>query len=266
MADAIRIDGNAVDTIPADDRGLAYGDGIFRTLRLRAGQPIAWPAHCARLEHDRRALGLPAPDYLRLRADIEALADRMDDGVIKILITRGSGGRGYTPPESAAPRCIVSRHPAPPEPPAAIALDVSPVVLATPTPLPGVKHLNRLEQVLARADCAARNAVDVVMCDSSGRVVCTTMRNLVFADRAGRWHSPDLSRAGVIGATRERLRAAVNTLDIRDIALAQLDVFCAAIACNSVSGAIPVMRIGAHRFDDSAALAARANAVLAADI
>ncbi len=147
--------------------------------------------------------------------------------------------------------------------PDALALPRCPVVLATPSALPGVKHLNRLEQVLARQYCERCNVSDAAMCDSSGRLICTTMRNLIFVDGAGAWWTPHLKHAGVIGATRERLRAAVPTLAECEIGQVRLNDFEGAIACNSVSGAIAVTRIGDHAFDGSRSLAERANALLA---
>lgn len=263
MGDAMRIDGRDAGTLPADDRGLAYGDGIFRTIRVESGTALAWKFHYARLVHDCAALGLEAPARELLEADIQALAGDEASGVLKIVITRGSGGRGYSPPRHAVPRRIVSLHGGLPPAPEALALPRCPIVLATPAALAGVKHLNRLEQVLARQYCERRNVADAAMCDSSGRVICTTMRNLIFVDGAGDWWTPHLKHAGVIGATRERLRAVAPALAECEIDRAHLDHFEGAIACNSVSGAIAVTRIGDHSFDDSRSLAERANALLA---
>ncbi|HET7314065.1 aminodeoxychorismate lyase [Salinisphaera sp.] len=261
MTETMRIDGVATRQLPADDRGLAYGDGVFRTMRVEAGRVVAWPFHYARLAHDCAALGFAVPMRHVLEADAEALCRESPTGALKIMITRGSGGRGYAAPAEAQPRRIVSLHPAPAAP-AALALPVCPVVLATPAPLAGVKHLNRLEQVLARAYCERRNIVDAAMCDSSGRIICTTMRNLILVDASGRWSTPALGRAGVIGATRERLRAAVPDFVERDIKVTELSEFAAVIACNSLTGAVPVTRIGDQSFARSTALAARADALL----
>lgn len=262
MTGAMRIDGHAAWQISADDRGLAYGDGVFRTIRIANGRAVGWPFHYARLIHDCAALGFTAPAHEALAADINALCRDATSGVLKIMITRGSGGRGYVPPNHARPRRIVALHGAPPVLEICV-LPISPVVLATPAPLAGIKHLNRLEQVLARQYCDRDNIADAAMCDSSGRIICTTMRNLIFVDEAGRWLTPDLSRAGVIGATRERLRTAIPELTACDITAADLDGVTAAIACNSVGGAVAVTRLGKRTFGDSTALAERANILLA---
>ena len=99
--------------------------------------------------------------------------------------------------------------------------------------------------------------------DEDGHVLCTTMRNLIFVDHAQRWHTPDLTRAGVIGATRERLRAAVPDSVEAPVHTTRLADFGAVIACNSVGGAVAVTHIGPHEFAGSRALATYANALLA---
>lgn len=263
MADATLIDGRPARELPTDDRGLAYGDGIFRTLRLEAGHVVAWPFHHARVVHDCAALGVEAPSRQALEADMQTLSPDGVSGVLKIIITRGRGGRGYMPPRYPSPRRIVSLHTGLPAAPEALALPLCPIALATPAVLAGVKHLNRLEQVLARRYCDQHDVADTAMCDSAGHVVCTTMRNLIFVDGAQRWWTPDLTRAGVIGATRERLRSAVPDLAEDEIDTTRLADFRAAIACNSVGGAVAVTRIGHHRFPDSQDLARHANALLA---
>ncbi|WP_353249046.1 aminodeoxychorismate lyase [Salinisphaera sp. T31B1] len=254
MADSMIIDGERADRVPGDDRGLAYGDGVFRTLRVDHGNIQAWAVHIQRLAHDCARLSLPAPDTQRLRGESEALFANGRSGVLKIMITRGSGGRGYTPPAGSVRR-IVSAHPLPESVPGTLVLERSPVILAEQPRLAGVKHLNRLEQVLARQECEHAGVSDAFMCDSAGRIVSTTMRNLVFLQTDGEWVTPALARAGIIGATRQRLMTALGSAGTRvherDVNLADLGRYCAAVACNSVSGPIPVERLGGQRFESS---------------
>ena len=246
MASEVLVDGEPCGAIPADDRGLAYGDGIFRTVRIARGRPLAWDEHQARLAHDCAALSLPAPDRNVLERDLRALFPNEQDGILKIIISRGSGGRGYAPPHDSARR-IVSAHALPAHAhgePAALTLRRSPIALACQPRLAGVKHLNRLEQVLARAACDERGDADAWMADSEGFVVATTMRNLFFVDANDAWHTPAITRAGIIGATRQRLIRALGrsgiTLHERDIRPDELGQFGAALACNSVGGVAPV--------------------------
>ena len=256
MADAILVDGEWQTYLPADDRGLAYGDGVFRTLLVIAGQPVAWGVHLQRLAHDCGRLFLPAPDRKLLADDVDRLFGDGRSGVVKIMITRGSGGRGYSPPTEGSRR-IVSAFPLPEgvDEQSPLVLACSPVILGQQPRLAGVKHLNRLEQVLAREECQRAGTEDAVMCDQEGRVISTTMRNLLFVCPAGEWVTPSLVRAGIIGATRQRLTGALAAVGAvvheRDINLSQIEKFCAAIACNSVGGVRAVNQIGACLFPDS---------------
>lgn len=264
----VRIDGIPDAAVAGDDRGLAYGDGIFRTLCVRAGRIVAWSVQYDCLARDCGRLDLGVPDPAWLGEEVRRAAAGLAAAVVKIMVTRGSGGRGYTPPSVVRPRVIVSAHEMPARPNGPLALDLSPVTLAQQPLLAGVKHLNRLEQVLARKACLERACTDATMCDAEGRIIATTMRNLLFCDARDGWVTPDLSRCGVAGASRQRLmahRAAIGRpVGETDIRIRDLAAFTAAIACNSVGGAIAVSRIGPQVFSQSAALAERADECLAA--
>ena len=107
------VDGQPADTLPADDRGLAYGDGVFRTLAVRAGRALLWKRHYAKLVADCRALAITAPDETLLIEDLRHITARMPGCALKITVTRGSGGRGYAIPETVTPRRIVTASPLP---------------------------------------------------------------------------------------------------------------------------------------------------------
>lgn len=244
------VDGQPTDFCPVDDRGLAYGDGVFRTLRIVDGRPEAWHVHMARLADDCSRLGLSQPDAQELWRQARALIDGRRDGVLKIMLTRGSGGRGYAPDQVSTLRRILSIHDLPAHAqgePAALALDWSPVALARQPLLAGIKHLNRLEQVLARDDCRRRGAADAAMHDSAGWLTSTTMRNLLLRATDGRWWTPRLDQAGVAGVTRQRLMSALaetgHAVTECAIAADSLGSFDTVIACNSVGGVVPVTRI-----------------------
>ena len=103
-----------VDAIAPDDRGLAYGDGLFETMRVHRGTVPWWDAHWARLQRGAERLRLRLPDA-RLACE-QAIAlfaeDSADDGdgVLKLIVTRGGGGRGYAPSPDAEPTWLLSRH------------------------------------------------------------------------------------------------------------------------------------------------------------
>ncbi|NNC22663.1 aminodeoxychorismate lyase [Salinisphaera sp. USBA-960] len=260
------VDGHWSDRIPADDRGLTYADGIFRTLTVAADKPIAWRAQYWQLAVDCSALGLQVPAEEDLRADLVKLFADSTGGVARITVTRSGGGRGYAPPADAGIRRIVTASPWPGH--AAdnqpLDLSISDIALGIQPALAGIKHLGRLEQVIARAACQRAGVADLAMCDAEGWLVCTTMRNLLFVDADGGVTTPALTRAGVAGATRARLLAELgDSVAETDIRPGDLDGFVGAIATNSVTGVRPVTRIGVKHFSQSQAFAERATVMLA---
>lgn len=248
-----------IDAVPADDRGLAYGDGLFETLRAHRGMLPWWDAHWARLAHGAARLALSLPDQALVRPEAEALFADGGDGVLKLLLTRGSGGRGYAPPADAMPTWLLSRHPLPPAQSAVSAIWCD-IHLATQPALAGLKHCNRLEQVLARAECVQAGADEGLLCDESGNVVGATSANL-FVLRDGHWHTPPVDRCGVAGICRAQLLPA---LDAREVCLARdaVESADAVFLCNAVRGILPLARLGGRRWPPHTAMDA-ARGVLA---
>lgn len=204
----ILVNGETRGEVSALDRGLAYGDGVFRTLRARAGMAQLWTEHVGKLRHDCARLGIECPAEATLRAEVARVLALEPDCVVKITVTRGVGGRGYAPLQDAAPTRIVASFPLPPARPDFAAEGVRvrwcETRLALQPRLAGVKHLNRLENVLARAEWDDPDIAEGLMCDESGQVVEGTMTNLfVLEDRS--LLTPPLDRCGVAGVQRERL-------------------------------------------------------------
>lgn len=199
------IDGEPSWEIPVTDRAVAYGDGLFETLLVRQGTPLFWKQHLHRMQAGCRRLDLPTPEPGLLAGEVRRLLHLHRDCVIKILLTRGSGGRGYRCPEPAQSRRILSAHPCPQS--AArwqsqgLSLRVCTTPLAIGSPLAGIKHLNRLEQILARQEWAEECWDEGVMCDAEGWVVEGTMSNLYWF-RGGELCTPLLDRCGIEGVMR----------------------------------------------------------------
>jgi len=235
-----------VDAVPADDRGLAYGDGLFETLRVHRGALPWWDAHRERMQRGAIRLGLPLPDDARVRGEAHDLIGDADDAVLKLIVTRGGGGRGYAPPDAPVPTWILSRHDVPAAPRQALRLHWCDTRLAAQPALAGLKHCNRLEQVLARRECAAAGADDGLMRDGEGRVVCATSSNL-FVLHDGAWHTPPIDACGVAGVCRAHLLPA---LQAQETMLSQDDVegADAVFLCNAVRGILGVARVGARAF------------------
>lgn len=199
------VNGMESDAVSVHDRGLMYGDGVFRTLTLRAGAPRLWQRQYAKLQADCRALSLACPPQDVLQIDLDAIARREPDCVVKIVVTRGSGRRGYAIAPDAAPVRIVTSHPLPAYPDdyyrRGVRVRMCRMRLAAQPALAGVKHLNRLENVLARSEWSDPAVVEGIMCDSDDNVISGTMSNL-FLVQGDALITPRLERCGVAGVQR----------------------------------------------------------------
>lgn len=246
------VDGIPGDAVPLDDRGFNYGDGLFETIALRRGEPRHWLRHLARLSEGAARLGFESPASEQLLADLRAAlpSPAPDRLVAKLIVTRGSGGRGYAPPEPCQPRRIVRLSPWP-EWPTAYATDgIDLVRCATPLgrnpALAGLKHLNRLEQVLAGRELAARGAVEGLMSDDRGRVIEGTRTN-VFAVIRGELQTPMLDECGIAGVMRGVVADLARELGVpvRETRLTHsaLEAADELFVCNSLIGLWPVRSI-----------------------
>ena len=237
-----------VPALPEQDRGLAYGDGLFETLRVHAGHAPWWDAHLARLAAGAARLGLAAPEagWLADQAR-ELFAQAPRDAVCKLVLTRGAGGRGYAPDPGSRPCLVLSLHPMPAPLPAALSLRWCTLRLARQPALAGLKHLNRLEQVLARAEWTDPEIHEGLLLDSAGELACATSAN-VFVLRAGRWCTPPVDQAGVAGIARAWVLAQGEAREQR-LSAADVASTEALFLCNAVRGILPVGRLGERRWD-----------------
>ncbi len=256
MPAPVLIDGQPAQQIPVSDRGLQYGDGLFETLAVIDAIPRQWDRHMARLSRGEAALGFPPSDTDLLRQEAEALCAGCTHGVLKILITRGSGGRGYRPPEQPQPRRILSMHPWPDYPESwcrdGIALRLCETRWSRNRRLAGIKHLNRLEQVLARQEWNDPRVVEGVMMDEQDWVISATQGNL-FLLGAGSLQTPDLTHSGIAGVTRELVLEEAQTLgipvEVAPLRLERVQQADALFVTNSLLGLCPVSRLGERSYD-----------------
>jgi 4-amino-4-deoxychorismate lyase len=245
------INGEAIDQLPVSDRGLHYGDGLFETIAVNDGQPVYWEAHLARLGEGCSRLGMPSPSSELLAGEARSVVPQQGRSVLKILITRGSGGRGYLPPGTCEPRRIVMSFDWPDYPDSyyseGVQLRLCTTRLACQPQLLGLKHLNRLENVLARQEWQDPDIAEGLMCDSRGQVIEGTMSNL-FLVRQGTLITPDLARCGVRGIMRDRIIELAAGLGIaharRDIEATELDTAQELFVCNSILGIWPARMAG----------------------
>jgi 4-amino-4-deoxychorismate lyase len=247
------INGKREPGISPFDRGFAYGDGVFRTLAARRGQLRSWGAHFKRLQTDCNVLGIVCPSEELLLSDIARLIDEESECVIKIIVTRGEGERGYAVPALAQPTRVVIRTPLPQYPEEHYASGVSLFLCQTRLShqprLAGIKHLNRLENVLARMEWVDTQVADGLMLDMDGHVIECTMSNL-FMRSVDTLITPDLSKCGVAGITRQRIIDFAPQLGykaaVRPITLSELMDADEVVVCNSLYGVWQVKRLASH--------------------
>jgi len=248
----ILVNGTAATSVTADDRGLAYGDGAFRTLAVHGGRLLAWRRQFDKLASDLRALHIPCPQEPLLREEVAEVARGQPECAVKIIVTRGSGRRGYAHPSQVAPHRIVSSSMLPQYPAAwvndGVTVRACALRLAWQPALAGIKHLNRLENVLARAEWNDAEIAEGLLQDCSGNVISGTMTNIFMTDGA-ELVTPDLSGCGVAGVTRDRVmegarRNGVNCR-VRCVSLDELTSAREVMLVNSLIGAWQVRRFGA---------------------
>jgi 4-amino-4-deoxychorismate lyase len=200
----VLVNGEASVGINALDRGLHYGDGVFRTLKVVGGEIRWWDDQFRKLAEDCAALAIPCPDKAMLEAEVLRLTGEFDVGVIKIIVTRGAGQRGYAIPADAAPHRIVMGFPGASQENRDVRVRWCELRLSSQPRLAGIKHLNRLENVLARSEWNDPDIAEGLLQDEAGHVVCGTMSNLFIAER-DILVTPDLARCGVAGVARSRI-------------------------------------------------------------
>lgn len=251
----ILVNGVAADSVAATDRGLAYGDGVFRTLRVSQGRPLTWSRHYLKLAQDCAALGIGCPPQDVLAVELKRAAGAIADGIGKIIVTRGSGARGYAPPRPSSPTRIVTVADPPQYPDdftrSGVNVRRCRIRLSAQPLLAGVKHLNRLENVMARAEWSDPAIAEGLLLDADDHVISGTMTNLLIVE-GGTVLTPRLSRCGVAGVTRERIMeaAARRGMACREDDLAWQRILDAqeVLLVNSVIGAWQVRQCGNHRW------------------
>lgn len=250
----ILVNGTAAACIAAWDRGLQYGDGVFRTLAAQDGRVRWWPDHYAKLRADCHGLGLVCPPEAVLKAEVEQIAAVAATAAVKIVITRGIGERGYAVPERVEPTRIVMGSPARPRLDQPVEVRWCELRLSHQPRLAGIKHLNRLENILARSEWRDPAVAEGLLQDQAGRVICGTMSNL-FIVESGALVTPDLTRCGVAGVTRERILRAARRHGVRvqveDITGERLLSAEEVLLCNSLIGVWRVGRLGDKSWTDT---------------
>ncbi len=248
------VNGAPGNTINAADRGLAYGDGVFRTLRMQAGRPVCWERQYAKLQRDCGALNIPCPPAPVLSGELQQLGKTQAEGIAKIIVTRGVSARGYAPSARSEATRILSVSPGTAYPSEyareGVRVNVCRLRLGHQPLLAGVKHLNRLENVLAASEWQDQDMPEGLLSDTLGNVICGTRSNL-FMLHGGILYTPDLTRCGVAGVQRERVmdwsRQHGLTCKVADFGMEDLLQADEIFLVNSVFGLWPVRELAGYR-------------------
>lgn len=245
----VLINGQATQSISVFDRGMQFGDGLFETIACIDGEFPFWGQHMQRLAEGCDRLGIGAPDYMQLLSEARQVSAGQARAIVKIMITRGTGERGYTFAKDIQPSRVVIANSWPPLPATywtqGVTITWCRTRLAQQPLLAGIKHLNRLEQVLARAELHDRDVQEGLVCDTAGLLIEATAHN-VFLIKDNEFVTPSLAKAGVAGIMRETVLAwlaqhghKVNITDVTPDAVRSAD---ALFLCNSLHGIWPVCR------------------------
>lgn len=235
--------------VPVNDRGFMYGDGLFETLRVCRGRPFRLAQHLERLRHGAEFLKIKCPFT---PAELQNFAgqliekNRMPDAVLRVVLTRGPGERGYAPGAGGEPTLVMSLHPAPPldpESPAGCRLITSSWRIPAGDPLARLKTINKLVQVMARMEALERGADEALLLNTDGAVVEAAGANLFWVTR-NRVCTVPVSEGALPGITRVVVLELCTTFgfptDERVVAPDALHNAEGIFLTHSVSGIVPV--------------------------
>jgi 4-amino-4-deoxychorismate lyase len=250
------INGESGSNISASDRGLQYGDGLFETIAVADSRPCLWERHYKRLQAGGSRLRIPIPAPETLLKEIRQEIGSNEKGVIKIIVTRGTGARGYAASGNPVTTRVVEFSPWPDYPKEAltrgIQARVCSTLLGSNTVLAGIKHLNRLEQVMARSEWDEPEIMEGLMLDARGRVIEGTLSN-IFIMKDGAMYTPDLKECGVSGVMRGLVLDVAKQqgveVNVSHITLSEVLHADCLMLTNSLFGVWPVAQLDDREYD-----------------
>jgi 4-amino-4-deoxychorismate lyase len=252
----VLINGRSTHVVDSSDRGFQYGDGVFTTLPVRDGHPVFLDLHLQRLSRDCHRLGIPYPGGALIADEARGLCRQESSGVLKIQITRGAGDRGYRPPDKPEPTRVIRFKDTSERAPLAslergAAVRLCAHRLGRNPALAGMKHMNRLDQIMARSEWCSDSVHEGLMTDMEGLLIEGTMSN-VFLVLGNHLVTPDLSQCGVAGVMRSVIltiagEAQIPT-EIRTVTCDELRAADEVFLTNSVIGLCPVVAMADRRW------------------
>lgn len=246
------VNGEISTFVDSTNRGLNYADGIFETLSVHNGRPRRWQAHMDRLGVGCERLGLVMPPQAILLREVQTVSAGLADAVVKIVLTRDGQGRGYMPEVNCTCTRIVSSHQFP-EGTLELAREgikarICELRLAIQPALGGIKHLNRLEQVLASAELREAGVAEGILLDQENHVISAIAAN-IFLVMEDRLLTPRLDRCGVRGVLRQQILLGFGArCEQRRILVDMLHEADEVFICNTVRGIVPIIAIDSQQF------------------
>jgi len=254
------INGKQSNQISASNRGLSYGDGFFSTIKVKRGEIQLWDLHLARLQKSAERLSFPRFNWRALTQELQKFAKqctKQEEMVIKIILSRGDGGRGYSSNGCKHIDRIISAHP---QPKAykkwqhqGIAVIQCDYQLPMNKRIAGLKTLNRLDQVLIKQEIETKKAIDGIVCDNKDNVISASSANL-FIHKDSQWYTPCLKNAGIEGVKRQQILNAAKQHGVVIIKtqLNKLDLLNADAICitNALMGIVPVIQYEQHIYKE----------------
>ncbi|TDE23546.1 aminodeoxychorismate lyase [Vibrio owensii] len=236
--------------ISLGDRSFQYGDGCFTTIKTKKGELEHWQAHVERMEACLKTLHIPFPDWSQVFDWVMKAVLNDELAGIKIHISRGTGGRGYSPSGIEGPVVTISNFAFPSHYSSwqenGVPLGVCRTRLGIQPLLAGHKHNNRIEQVLAKAEIEGAEFTDAVTLNVQNHVIETTMANLFWV-KDKKVYTPDLSLSGVAGVMRRKVLEFLQTngypVQVATFELSDLLNADEVLMCNSLLGVAPVSGI-----------------------
>ena len=263
-----QINGKLTNKISVEDRAVQYGDGVFETIAASYRKLHFWKEHYQRLNKGCKILKIKCPSEPFLKKEInkfiektvlapadESVQYKLGRFVLKIIISRGIGGRGYNPPRNSKPTRILGIYYWPSYPEInyrkGIRMDVCKTRISTQPFLSQIKHLNRLEQIIARSEWQNKNIAESIMLDLNGNVIEGTMSN-IFGVKKNIFYTPNIKFSGIEGIMRgvilKLLKKNKKKYMIKKIMLKELLKFDEVFVCNSIFGIWPVIKISKKKF------------------
>lgn len=250
------LNGQLQDLISVTDRGFQYGDGVFETIEVLNGIPLFFDRHLARLLLGCQRLLIPAPDTDLLKAEAAQFVSAANHAVLKLVVTRGSGGRGYRAPLNSLPTRLLSLHPYPDYPlnfqQNGVHTRLCKLRLGNNPALSGIKHLNRLEQILARAEWQDDTIQEGLLLDDKENLIEGTMSN-VFIVKSAALLTPDLTACGVKGIVRDVIIDIAKQINCsvleKSLSLADLYAADEVFLTNSIIGIWPVRKFEHQQYN-----------------